>query len=450
MIMAAKQVVIIGGGLAGISAAVAALEKGWQPVVLEKSNALGGRARSLYAKDVNHIVDNGQHVLSANYQYTRWLLNALNTRDKVHFQKRLKIDFFLSHHRQIRFQVWNLPSPLHFMLPLLLRFPLSSSDRTALFRWAWMSRTIREEQLRSLTVQLWLDLAGKSPVLQQVLWTPLTLATLNTPIEHASAFLLNQVLKYAFLAKASQSGLGVPDDMLSEIFAKPAHHHIEKEGGSVFTGKGVSHFNIEDNRVTGVITQHGETIPVRHVVLAIPPASVRRIVEKSLSMEKEWVAPFHRFQYAPIITINIWLRKPLPFSFPVALVNSPLQWLFAIPRQGNEGEGYGYTGVISAAHREVSWTREELLRMMEREFHRFFRISLYKDMELMESKIIKEKFATILQTPESLTFRPEAETPYSNLFLAGDWVNTGLPATIESAVLSGKEAIEKLSKLSGQ
>ncbi len=192
-------------------------------------------------------------------------------------------------------------------------------------------------------------------------------------------------------------------------------------------------------------TGQGKVLNARHFVLATSPSALVKILHRSETGEEKWWKPFSKFQYSPIITINFWTREPLPAGPPIALVNSPLQWIFPIPNHDKPGEGYGYTGVISAAFREVDWGRETLLEMIDREFVRFFKRSLVTDFHLIESKIIKEKTATILQTPDSLRLRPGGVTPYPNLVLAGDWLDTGLPATIESAVQSGREAIDKLT-----
>lgn len=443
--MASGRVLIIGGGVAGISAAVAAIRKGLQPVLVEKNHTLGGRARSLYARDIRRTIDNGQHALSYNYQHTRWLLTTLNSLDRVHFQKRLEILFYLSHHRRIHFRVWNLPSPFHLLLPLLILLPLTPADRKFLVRWGWMNRNRTEQQLKPMTVREWLYLAGDAPVLEQVFWTPLTLAALNTPIEKASALLLHRALNLAFLSGAAQSGLGLPADMLDEIFANPAEQFIRSRGGEVLTGTAIEKINFADGRVVSATTGQGKILEAGHFVLATSPSALLKILHRSEAEEEKWWKPFDQFQYSPIITINFWTRQPLPPGPPVALVNSPLQWIFPIPEHGNSGEGYGYTGVISAAFREVDWERKTLMEMIDREFVRFFKQSLVTDLHLLDSKIIKERTATILQTPDSLRLRPGGKTPYPNLVLAGDWLDTGLPATIESAVQSGREAIDKLT-----
>jgi len=158
-----REIIIIGGGVAGIAAAVAALEKGWKPVLLERTGQLGGRVRSLYARDAGSFIDNGQHVLSASYVETRWLLSKIGSMNKVDFQKRLAVDFRFHRGRNFYFRSWPLPAPLHFLLPLLWGSPLSKAERKFLYRWAWVSRQLSAAELKQMTVREWLELGTAHP-----------------------------------------------------------------------------------------------------------------------------------------------------------------------------------------------------------------------------------------------------------------------------------------------
>jgi squalene-associated FAD-dependent desaturase len=445
-----KEIIIIGGGVAGIAAAVAALEKGWKPVLLERTGQLGGRVRSLYAKDAGSFIDNGQHVLSASYAETRWLLSHIGSLDKVDFQKRLSVDFRLHRKRNFYFRSWPLPAPLHFLLPLLSRSPLAKTDRKFLYRWARITRQLSAGELKRITVREWLDLAGKAPFLEQLLWEPLTLATLNTPLKQASAFLLHRVLEEAFLGTSRNSGLGIPRAMLSDIFAAPAEKYIRDNGGEIQTLTAVKKLLSRGDRITEIETAKGERIKTPALILAIPPHALVHLMADSPGLAEYFPHDFSRFRYAPIITINLWFKKPLPGQFPMALVDSPLQWIFKLPQTVAGEEKHGYTVVISAAFEMVEKSQQEILQIVEREFRYFFAESIFQNLQLLSAKIVKEKSATILQTPQSLKWRPSPRTAISNLFLAGDWIDTGLPATIESAVLSGKMSVTELEKKSNK
>ena len=149
-------------------------------------------------------------------------------------------------------------------------------------------------------------------------------------------------------------------------------------------------------------------------------------------------------KYAPIITINLWFKTPIDSNFPVAFVDSPIQWLFKLPNFDHHSPVYGYAIVISAAFKEVRLDREKLMHLVAYEFERFFNKNIYTDLGLANFKIVKEKRATILHSHPVMAHRLELNLKHKNLQLAGDWINPDLPATIESAVLSGKQAVNNI------
>lgn len=447
--MQSPEVIIAGGGVAGISAAIAALERGLKPLLLERTAQLGGRARSLYARDAGNPIDTGQHVLSAAYMETCQFLQKIGSLDKIDFQKRLRVDFRLHFRRNFRFRAWPLPAPLHFLLPLLLNSPLGKTDREFLFRQAWRTRQFSPAQLKKMTVREWLDAAGKAPFLEKLLWEPLTLATLNAPIEQASAFLLHQVLEKAFLGTSRRSGLGIPKTLLGDIFVAPAEEYIRKHGGEIRAGSTVKKVLIEDGRAAGVETRGGEILPTPYLILALPPHALTRLIGDSPGLASAFRQDFSQFCYSPIITANLWLKNPLPGDFPMALVDSPAQWIFRLPDTSGKSESFGYAVVISAAFELAERSSAEILELLRREFRHFFGKDIFQDLHLLAGKVVKEKSATILQTPGTLKLRPPCRTNLPNLFLAGDWIDTGLPATIESAVVSGKMAVEEAGREAG-
>lgn len=437
----AKEVIIIGGGLSGISSAVWALNSGWRPIILEKSPYLGGRVCSLYAKDAKNKIDIGQHVLSANYQETKSLLSTIGSLKKIRFQKWLKINFKLNGKGNLIFRSWLLPSPFNFFLPLLLSPAIPWNEKAVILNWT--SKKFSADQLKQMTVSEWLNKIGDAPVLKKLIWEPLTIAVLNTPIEEASAYLLYQALNGAFLASHFKSGLGIPCDYLDEIFVNPAMEYITDMGGSVYLRTEVKQFISSGNKIQNVITNQNRIFETPNIILAVSPYAISKLLSNSDGLNKiSSHLNLEHFDYSPIITINLWFRKKVKSSFPIAFVDSPIQWFFKLPSRNHHL--FGYTVVISAAHEEVKLSREELLQIVQGELKRFFKKDIFGELGLQKYKIIKEKRATILQTPKTLRLRPKSKTMFDNLFLAGDWIDTELPATIESAVLSGKQAVQSL------
>lgn len=440
----AREVVIVGGGVSGISAAVWALKNGWRPILFEKSSRLGGRVSSLYAKDAKKKIDIGQHVLSASYKETKQLLSIIGSLEKVQFQKRLKINFKLGADSSLPFGSWPLPGPAHFFLPLILNPKIPWGDRVIMLKWILKFKKFSKSQLENMTVSEWLKEIGESPFLQKLIWEPITMATLNTPVHLASSYLLHQVLNTAFLSSHFSSGLGIPIDFLDEIFGNPAYTYITENGGSIYLRSEVRQLIAGRENIQAIQLNRNEIFETPNLVLATPPDKLAKLVSDLPGMDNGVLSNLKDFKYAPIITVNLWFKKPIDSDFPVAFVNSPIQWLFKLPNSNHRSPDYGYAVVISAAFKEVQFDQKELMHLIENEFERFFTKNIYSDLSLLNFKIVKEKRATILQSRQVLGSRPEMNLKFSNLQLAGDWINRDLPATIESAVISGKEAVNKL------
>ena len=438
----ANEVIIVGGGLSGISSAVWAIEKGLRPTIFERSSQLGGRVASLYAKDSNNKIDIGQHVLSTNYKETKNLLAKIGSVDKVDFRKRLKLKFKLNSNSEIKFNSWFLPAPLHFFLPLILNSLIPWNERKLMLKWIFSFNKLTPDKLKKLTAKEWLRELGDSPFFDKLIWEPLTIATLNTPFSKASAYSLYQVLTKAFFKSSFSSGLGFPMDYLDEIFGNPANKYIKSKGGSIYLRSEVKKLIPTGDKIQAIQTNQDQIIETPYLILATSPNELLRLTS---GLPEPYNKPFSnldKFEYSPIITINLWFKSQIEVDTPIAFVDSPIQWMFTFPN--NQTKFFGYTVVISAAFYQIEYDRQQLIKLVEKEFERFFNKNIHSDFGFINYKIVKEKRATILQTPQVTELKPSSITEYKNLVLAGDWIDPDLPATIESAVISGKQAIQNL------
>jgi len=433
------KILIIGGGVAGLSAAVQAIEQGLQPVIIEKNRYLGGRVRSFVTGDLQRTIDNGQHVLSSAYEKTRWLLKKIGSLDKVYFQKNFETQFVRAPAELLHFRAAFLPPPFHFFYPLWRNQAFTQIQFKDFWNFWQQSRLLSPALLKELTISQWLDRCGQGEKIRELLWKPLSLSILNTPPESGSAYLLQQAVQRSFFGSRKASGLGIPRAWLSEIFADPAEKYIRQAGGEIHLLEAVQTIKPLPNDSIQLITPKNSFV-AEHVIAAIPPFSLYEILENSPLPElNDLKVKLEQFNYHPIMTINIFCRQPLRFTFPISGVSSPVQWIFAHP---HSGEDHGYALVVSAADEWLDRSREEVMEMIETEIRRLLGVDLQKENQLLCYKIIKEKRATIAQTPLSLTLRPETSTALKNFILAGDWTNTGLPATIEGAIQSGITAVD--------
>ncbi len=380
-----RKVIIVGGGVAGISAAVHCISRGFTPVIIEKNRHLGGRVRSFFSTDLNMILDNGQHVLSSAYHETRNILKILGTEDRVLFQKKFAVTFVRNQEESLSFRALSLPSPFHFFVPLLLNRHFSGMRLSDIYHFMRGSLFLSRSRLNQMTVEQWLDYTRQNATLRELLWNPLSLSILNTPVENASAALLWDAISRSFLGSRKTAGLGIPGAWLSDIFAGPAERYIRDNGGEIIYLNSVQSVDGDGERMNNLRTQKKQILSP-WVISTLPPFSLHRILEKyphsSLSSLKNSLA---RFTYHPIMTVNIVLREPMTIKLPASVVGSPIQWIFEHPGNAIVRGHYGYALVVSAADAWLAKSREAVMKMVSAELQRLLGIDLQAETPVIEN-----------------------------------------------------------------
>jgi hydroxysqualene dehydroxylase len=434
------RVVIIGGGFAGLAAGVRLSERGHQVVLLERRNHLGGRAYSFIDARTGDVVDNGQHLFMACYHQTIDFLEKIGRIDRLRFQDRPRVDF-LDRQGFASFDCPPLPAPFNVLAGLLGMKGINLSDKLR----AWkIGRAIKSngKVLRALTVDQWLDKLGQSKLMKERFFYPMVVATLNEDPAIASARMLKVVLQQAFGGSAKDACIGISKVGLSDLYTDGAADFINARGGDVRIGAQASGFIIEKGEVTAVELKDGSRIEADYFISAVPPSALATMLPEEQN-RKEF-AQLESLGSSPIVSINLWFDRPVIDREFVGLIGTRSQWIFnkdliLMPaKKSNQ-----IAVIISAARDYVDWTRQELVEMAISELHELLPGS--RSAELLNSVIVKEREATLSHTVASDNQRPDARTSIKNLLLAGDWTNTGLPATIESAVVSGNAAADLIS-----
>ena len=433
------RVVVIGGGFAGLSAAVALADAGVRVTVIEGRNGLGGRARSFTDPATGEVVDNGQHLLLAGYHRTLAFLERLGTRDRVVFQDRLRVGFVEPGKKEVVLDCPRAPAPWHLLLGLLRMGAIAVGEKLRLRSvWAELKETGTET---AETAEQWLTRLGQGQRSRRLFWDPLTIAALNERPETASAAGLKQVLRTMMLGPWPDARLGMAAVGLSDLYAEQARAVIEEKGGLVLTHRPAVGIAQEGEEATGVRLADGETIEADAVLCAVPPSSLKQLLPSQAADER-----LQRFlascRSSPIVSANLWLDRPVTEDLFVALIGCRFQWLFnkaAILRRAGVQAGY-VSLIMSAAHGFIEQTNEELARVAMEELRACFPAA--GEARVTRWQVVREREATVSLTPEMEPLRPGPATRIRNLFLAGDWTATGLPATIESAVVSGERAAE--------
>lgn len=440
----ARDVVVIGGGFAGLSAAVALAERGFRVAVLERKPTLGGRAYSFADAETGDFVDNGQHVLMGCYAETLKFLDRIGASGQLVFHRNLAIKMLERDGRAGVLKTARLPGPLHMTAALMRYRLLTPGERlgamVAGLKMQWMRRHDRA-RLGEATVKTLMDAMGQGERARRCFWYPIAIATLNEDPELASAALLAEVLKRAFFARRSDSALVYARVGLSDLYCPASARIVERSGGLVETRAVVEMLEFgAEGKITGVRLRDGRRLQAANFIAAVPPAQLARLLPEGASTDP-FFARLNEIASSPIICVHAWFDREITSAPFVGFVGTSTQWLFNKRRifedRGARANGY-LSFVISGARSLVDAGNEELLDLVIRDLHAM--IPAARDARLLKALVLKEKQATMAPSPACDRLRPSQATPIANFFLAGDWIQTGLPATIESAVASGHAA----------
>jgi len=442
--MSGKKVIIVGAGIAGITAAVELAKNKFTPIVLESRKFAGGRAYSHPDSSTGVSIDNGQHLLMGAYHNFLKLLNDLGTNDKLIRTNGIKIPFFHKDKGQSLFKTDTLPGKFGMLFGLFNYGFLSFSEKINAISFI-LSLAISKKNSKDLTVNELLKRYKQTKNSIECFWEPLCLATMNSTPEKVSADIFRTVILKAFFTNSSNSNLIYPKTGLSELFVT-WEDIIKKAGGTVRYGVKIEEIVCENNNVK-YIKSNTEDFFADDYIFAIPPNKLLTIIDKS-NLSK-YFPNLDKFKFSPIISIYLWFNKDFADMRINGILKTYIQWIFNRKmivencEKLNQYPGH-YAITISGADELVNKTKDELLEICIRELNDTFPQS--RNATLLNSVIVKEKYATVILEPQIIKFRPKAETIIPNMYLAGDWTDTGLPATLEGASLSGYNAVTAIIK----
>ena len=430
---------IVGGGVSGLAAAVHLCSRGLPPLLLEQKPSLGGRAYSFTDLTTGDMVDNGQHVLIAGYRRTMDFLKAIGTIDLLSIQSQPELVF---HDPLLSFQRFSIPQwsrRLGLAATILRGKYFSFADRCRVLRAGRNLLRENPERWTNLTIEQWMERNGQSDQCRKSFWDPLAISMMNEFPERASAAPFLRAVRETFLQSWHNARLAIPKVGLSQLYVEPAGRCVLKNGGKVVCNADVVQVLLTESRVGGVRLRDGSEIECNALILCVPPYRLQSLIPPEL-LRRMPMSPLDEFAYSPIVSTHLWFETDLmEFDF-VGLVGRKTQWIFNKRRLLMEpGKGGHISAVISAAYDIVSLSNDEIIRLTIDDLRSVFGSQMANPRHTL---VIREKRATISLTPEAESRRPSQKTAIENLFLAGDWTDTGYPATIEGAVLSGERSAE--------
>lgn len=405
-----KRVHVVGGGLAGLSAAVILAGRGVPVVLSEAARQAGGRCRSYHDSILDMVIDNGNHlVLSGNAAVHRYV-RAIGAEGRLAGPGQPEFHFFdlgLGRRWALRASEGALP---WWIFDRNRRIP-----GTTVRDYLPMGKLLRRHPGRRID-----EVIRCEGVLWEKFLRPVLLSALNTPPEEASADLAAAILRETFAKGGRYMLPRIATPSLAAAFVDPALERLRSDGAQVRLGCTLRSIRLEGNRVGGLTFDDGEEVvqPEECVILAVPSWTAQSLLP-GLSAPDACHA---------ILNAHFQIASPPGALAMVGLIGGTAEWVFAFPDR--------LSVTVSAADHLMDIDNDVLQLLLWRD------VVVTHDLvaPIPRCRIVKEKRATFASTPLQASRRPSASTPWTNMFLAGDWIDTGLPATIEGAIRSGETA----------
>jgi hydroxysqualene dehydroxylase len=443
-----RRIIVVGGGVAGITAALDCAQAGAQVRLLEVRRRLGGAAYSFERDGLS--LDNGQHVFLRCCTAYRALLERLGSASKVRVQPRLEIPVLSPGRGPVRLRRSALPAPLHLAGALARYTFLSPLQRLSAARAARALGSLSRERALELestggyTLGRWLAEHGQHEDALAFLWDLVALPTLNLPAAQASLALGAFVLQTGLLRQADAGDIGFHLRPLSETIGEPARRALADAGVQVHLG-----WRVE--RVTGggeafIVKGNGSAMSADAVIVAVPHTRAASMLEEALGGK---VGAFRGLGSSAIVNLHVVYDRcvcDLPFA---AGVGTPVQYVFDRTRAAGLAQGQCLAVSVSAAQDEMQMSSERLRERYLQALAELFPKARQAGVRLCVAS--REHAATFAARPGCERLRPAARTSLPGLVLAGAWTDTGWPATLEGAVRSGHSAArEALAQLSSR
>jgi squalene-associated FAD-dependent desaturase len=465
--MPSQSVLVIGGGLAGLSSAVALAEAGLQVRLLEKRPHLGGRATSYTLPDGSEV-DNCQHVTLGCCTNLADFYSRVGAAGKISFYDRLY--FVDAQGRRSTMEASPLPAPLHLAPSFLLFGSLSLADKRGIANAMMAIATAggHPAGVDGVSMLDWLQRMKQTPAAIERFWRVVLVSALDEELSRTDARYGIEVFWKGFLANKNGYRVGIPSVPLADLY-EGCREAVMRRGGEVRLRAGIREIRVRDNCFESVVMDDGTETSADACIAAVPHEALLSLLPKEMVEENGTLSGLPNIRNSPITGVHLWYDRTVMAEPFLTLLDHTTQWVFnksllyrtsetngagARPMSQSEkflsadADGQYLQLVISASYDLVQKSRQEIIDICRRDLADV--LPATRDAQLRKATVIKEVNATFSPAPGVDRWRPPQVSSVSNLFLAGDWTRTGWPSTMEGAVRSGYLAAEALLAAAGQ
>ena len=440
-----RTVTVIGGGVAGMSAACSLAEAGWRVQLVERRGYLGGRASSYLHPGVGEVIDNCQHVLFGCCTNLIGFYRRIGVAEKIHWTRDMTL-IEPGGKRSVLGPSF-LPAPLHGLPRFMTAGAFTWADRVSLGRaFNVLMKPVPPDSTESL--RDWLIRHRQTDGAVNRFWRLVIASALNAEIDEIAVPYAAKVIRELFLNSAEAGSMGMSSVPLSELYA-PVTPFLEERGGSVLLNTNVEGAAWDEVTSGWTVRTRAGTLMSDSVVVALPFEATRKLLPQLPPADgvEELSRQIEKHEHWPICSVHFWFDREITELEHAVLLDREIHWMYNQSRLQGRGGNY-IELVVSATRAFAALPRDEAIAQALRELGEFF--PLVKEAKLEKVALVKEVRATFGVPPGIDAARPSAISPWPHLFLAGDWVRTGWPSTMESGARSGHLAAEAVCAAAGE
>ena len=437
---------MVGGGVAGMSAACALAEAGLRVQLVERRGYLGGRASSYQHPGVNEVIDNCQHVLFGCCTNLVGFYKRVGVADRIYWTSEMTM--IEPGGRRSRLGPSGLPAPLHGLPKLMAAHAFSIADKIALARaFAALMRPVPADSRESLGE--WLKRHGQTNGAQERFWRLVIASALNADIDSIALPYAAKVIRELFMNSAFAGSMGMSTVPLSELYAGVTPY-LDQRGGCMRLNAQLESASWNPDLARWSLQTRNGELASDFLVVALPFEATAGLLPcmPEAAGKEELARKIEAHEHWPICSVHLWFDREITELDHAVLLDREIHWMYNQSRLQTGRGGHYIELVVSATRAFAALTREEAIRQALAELAEFF--PSVKEAKLEKVALVKEVRATFGVPPGIDASRPSAVSPWPNCFLAGDWTATGWPSTMESAARSGHLAAEALCLSMGE
>lgn len=441
------RVIIVGGGLAGLAAAAALGVRGLEVMLFESRPRWGGRASSFVDQESGELIDNCQHVAMGCCTNFRHFCKLVEIDDLFRTEPRLW--FVEPSGRRSQLAAAPLPAPLHLFPSLVMLKHLSRRDKWSLALGLRALARAKRDHVRGWPFDRWLIEHRQTPGAIDRFWHVVLVSALSESLDRIDTWEARKVFVDGFLANREGWQVRMPTAPLSEIYGSRLTGWLERHGVTLRLQSGVSRLIVDGGRATGVELRTGERMDAAHVIVAVPWHIAGSLFPTDLQSHPQ-LQTLGELEAAPISSVHLWFDRPVMPLPHASLIGGLSQWVFNrnVIQGRNDGQQHYYQVVVSASRSLSAMTNDQIVETVVGELR-----SAWPDAaaaKLLRGRVVTEHTAVFSPLPGADERRPPQQSFVPNVQFAGDWTQTGWPATMEGAVRSGYLAAENVLRCLGR